>query len=50
MYSLCTCRDCLHDHILTCRDVDVKCPCNVNDEIACKGSITEAEMRSVCLI
>ena len=41
-------RDCLHDHIMRCRDADVKCPCNVNDEVACKGSITEAEMRSVC--
>ena len=41
-------RDCLHDHILKCRDADVKCPCYVNDEVVCKGSITEAEMRSVC--
>lgn len=43
----CCCKDCLHDHIMGCRDADVKCPCNVNDEVACKGSITEAEMRSL---
>ena len=40
-------RDCLHDHIMGCQDADVKCPCNVNDEVTCEGSITEAEMRSV---
>ena len=38
-------RDCLHDHIMASTDADVLCPCN--DQFACGGSITEAEMREV---
>ena len=48
LWNAALCRDCLHDHIMASREADVKCPCNINDEVTCKGSITEAEMRSVC--
>ena len=43
-------RDCLREHILRCTDADVKCPCNVNDDVTCKGSITELEMKAVCVM
>ena len=40
-------RDCLRDHILAFRDADVLCPCN--EEFDCKGTVTELEMRAVCV-
>ena len=40
-------RECLRDHILTFRDADVLCPCN--QEFDCKGTVTELEMRAVCI-
>ena len=50
LYGICMVhyRDCLHDHIMASNDADVQCPCN--EEFACGGSITELEMRAVCVV
>ena len=40
-------RECLRDHVLAFRDADVLCPCN--EEFDCKGTVTELEMRAVCV-
>ena len=45
--SILLCRECLHDHIMVSDNAKVYCP--ENKELACGGSITELEMRGVCL-
>ena len=40
-------RECLRGHILAFRDANVLCPCN--EEFDCKGTVTEFEMRAVCV-